>query len=206
MPSKYAVKEYATGQYYHVFNRGVAKQPIFLDSQDKIQFMKILQRHLDPLDTSTRGDGAMYRKFNHDIELLCYCLMGNHFHLLFYTAGEGRSLAVFMQSVLTAYTMYFNKKHKRVGTLFQGVFKASRISSEAYLVHISRYIHLNPRLYKNYKFSSISYYLLKKLPPNWLHPERILALFEGENYMRFLEDYEEQKAVLDVLKHELADR
>lgn len=204
MPSRNVIKEYATNQYYHVYNRGVAKQPIFLDSRDKAQYMKILKRHLDPTDTSTKADGLPYRKFDQDIELLCYCLLGNHFHLLFYTKGEAKNLGVFMQSVLTAYTMYFNKRHKRVGTLFQGVFKASRISNDSYLAHITRYIHLNPRTYKSYFYSSLAYYLNQKTSL-WVNSERVLAMFEGQNYMEFLEDYKEHKNMLDQLKYELAD-
>lgn len=204
MPSRNVIKEYAKDHYYHVYNRGVNKQLIFLDSQDKSQFLKILQRHLNPSDTSTKNDGLPYRKFDTELELLCYCLMGNHFHLLFYIKGEGKSLAVFMQSVLTAYTMYFNKKYKRVGTLFQGVFKAARISNDSYLIHISRYIHLNPRTFRTYFYSSLSFYLSNS-SPDWIKPNRILDMFEGDDYMKFLEDYEDQKDIFESLKHELAD-
>ena len=204
MPSRNIVKTYVPHSYYHVYNRGVAKQQIFLEAADKKQFLKIISRHLDPSSTETKLGGTPYRKFNVDLELLCYCLMGNHFHLLFYMADDATALSSLMQSVLTAYTMYFNKKYKRVGTLFQSVFKASRISSDAYLVHISRYIHLNPRRYKTYFYSSLSYYTGKK-PPDWMKPDRILSLFEGENYLAFLEDYEEHKAMLDELKYELAN-
>lgn len=207
MPSRNVVKEFAPGQYYHIYNRGVAKQPIFFDSQDKNVFLKILRRHLDPNDESTKNDGAPYRKFNSDLELLSFCLMGNHFHFLIYTLenGESRNVSVFMQSVLTAYSMYFNKRYKRVGTLFQGVFKASHIVSESYLVHITRYIHLNPRTYKTYTYSSIRYYLGHDSAV-WLKHQRVLDLFEGSSYLEFLEDYEGQKAMLEEIKSELADR
>jgi putative transposase len=204
MPSRNIRREYAPHEFYHVYNRGVAKQPIFLEAADKRQFLKILARHLDPADTSTKNDGVTYRKYDQDIELLCYCLMGNHFHLLVYMGEDETSLKSLMQAVLTAYTMYFNKKYKRVGTLFQGVFKASRISSDAYLLHISRYIHLNPRRYRTYFYSSLAYYT-GKVPPAWLKPERILKMFESEDYLTFLEDYEAQKAMLEDFKHELAD-
>lgn len=205
MPSRNVVKEYATDHYYHVYNRGVDKQPIYLDAQDKQQFLKIVERHLDPLNTKAKLDGSVYRKFDQDIELLCYCLMGNHFHILFYIKGEPSSLSALMRSVLVAYTMYFNKKHKRVGTLFQGIFKASRVSSDSYLLHITRYIHLNPRTYKTYFYSSLGYYL-GKAAPKWINPQRLLDMFEGENYLDFLEDYEEHQEMLDDLKHELANK
>ncbi len=204
MPSKNSIKVYAEREYYHVYNRGVAKQVIFADAADKQRFLAILQRHLDPADVTFKSDGVAYRKFTDDLELLCYCLMGNHFHLLFYIKHDPMSLSLCMRSVLTAYTMYFNKKYKRVGTLFQGVFKASRISNESYLTHITRYIHLNPRTYATYFYSSLPYYLGKPAPA-WLRPRRILAMFEGEDYRQFVDDYAENQAMLDELKHELAD-
>ena len=200
------MKEYAAENYYHAYNRGVAKQPMFHDEKDYYHFLHILERHLDPNDSTTKSDGTLYRKFNDDIELLSFCLMKNHYHLLFYINKNHDSLHLLMQSVMTAYTMYFNKKYKRVGTLFQGVFKASRITDDSYLIHISRYIHMNPNDYLNYPFSSIACYLRPNnnvLP--WLKAERVLALFEGAHYKEFLADYEGQKTMLKELKSELAD-
>ena len=68
--------------------------------------------------------------------------MGNHFHLLLYMIDSIDAVKDLMQSLMTAYTMYYNQKYNRVGSLFQGTFKASKIDNEAYLLHISRYIHL----------------------------------------------------------------
>ena len=204
MPSRNIIREYSPDSYYHVYNRGVAKQPVFLDAADKKHFLKIISRHLDPSNTDTRYDSVGYQKYHKDLELLCYCLMGNHFHLLFFMGEDTDALKKFMHSALTAYTMYFNKKYKRIGTLFQGVFKASRITNDAYLMHISRYVHLNPRWYRTYFYSSLAYYTGKKSPA-WLHPERITKLFEGDDYLKFLEDHEEYKSILEELKYELAD-
>lgn len=204
MPSRNVVKAYVTDSYYHVYNRGVAKQPIFLDSQDKQHFLRILNRHLDPTNDSVKSDGVPYRKFDKDIELLCYCLMGNHFHLLFYISGDPSALPVFIQSVLTAYSMYFNKRYRRVGTLFQGVFKASRISDDNYLLHITRYIHMNPRTYRTYFYSSLKEFIGER-ETSWIKSGRILTLFTGTaDYLAFLEDFEDYKATLDEVKRELA--
>lgn len=204
MPSRNILREYAPYSYYHIYNRGVNKQAIFQESADKNHFLKILSRHLDPSNTDTKGDGTTYRKFNDEIEILCFCLMGNHFHLCVYMKEDASSLKSFMQSVLTAYTMYFNKKYKRVGPLFQGVFKASRITNEAYLIHITRYIHLNPRRYQTYFYSSLRYYI-GSAPSVWLKPDRILDMFDGGDYLAFLEDYETNKKIQDEIKEELAD-
>lgn len=206
VPSRNTIKLYTSFGYYHVYNRGVAKQTIFVDHQDKEHFLKILKRHLDPNDSSKKADGVVYRKFDKDIELLCYCLMGNHVHLLVSTGDEGVSLTAFMRSVMTAYTMYFNKRHKRVGPLFQSVYKASLISSEAYLVHISRYIHLNPRRYKTYRFSSLRFYS-EGSQVNWINARLVLSWenFTYNDYLEFLADYEGHKMMLDEIKYELAD-
>jgi len=203
MPSRNIVKDFAPESYYHIYNRGVAKQPIFLDSRDKQRFLALFERHLSHKE-SLNGNGLAYRKFTDDIELLCYCLMGNHFHLLVYQAENVSAITDFMRSVLTAYTMYFNRRHKRVGPLFQSVYKSSRISTDSYLLHISRYIHLNPRGYKSYHYSSLAHYLGTP-SPEWLNPNKILDLFAQENYLEFLEDYEDHKASLEEIKYELAD-
>ena len=203
MPAKNSLKIYAPNQYYHVYNRGVAKQPIFLDAEDKKKFLSILARHLDASNGEQRYDGVVYEKFP-DLELLCFCLMGNHFHLLFYVGDDETTLKRCLQQACTAYSMYFNKKYKRVGPVFQGVSKASMILNNAYLLHITRYIHMNPRRYQTYYYSSLRFYLGKIEPP-WLRPRRAKELFGStEKYRLFLEDYEGVQATLGTVKNELA--
>jgi putative transposase len=205
MPSKNVVKNYVPASYYHLYNRGVAKQTVFHDSQDKKHFLKIVARHLDPLNTETRYDNVGYKKFDEELELLCYCIMGNHFHMLVYLAEGDSAVREFMRSLLTAYTMYYNKKYNRVGPLFQGVFKASRVESDAYLQHISRYIHLNPRNYRTYHYSSFKNYLGRPSEP-WLKVDKITQLFENsKKYADFVADHEEYMRMMDVLKAQLAD-
>jgi putative transposase len=207
MPSRHVIREYSPDSYYHIYNRGVAKQVVFHDDQDKSKFIGLFERHLDPSNMSVKVDGTFYRKFNNDLEILSYCIMGNHFHLLIYCMDDQSAVSSFMRAISTAYSMYYNKKYKRVGYLFQGKFKASRISNDAYLTHISRYIHLNPRRYLGYRFSSLHYYFDAMSRPVWLHPEKIEELFSSKSeYLRFLADYEEYKEMLDTLKSELADQ
>jgi putative transposase len=106
---------------------------------------------------------------------------------------------------MTSYSKYFNKKYKRTGPLFESRYKASRISDQSYLEHISRYIHLNPRYWKRYPHSSLRYYVSGE-GPEWLDPSEVLALFNSaRDYLNFVEDYEEQKLMLEKIKHELAD-
>ena len=110
----------------------------------------------------------------------------------------------FMRGVPTSYTIYFNKKYKRTGPLFQDAFKASRISNDEYLQHISRYIHLNPGDYKNWPYSSLDYYLGNKNAA-WIDPLPILGMFKRGEYKQFVSDYEAHKLALDEIKEELAN-
>ena len=204
MPSRNVEKVYVSGQFYHVYNRGVNKQDIFLESADYVVFLNLLKRYLAALPVKDRY-GRIFPSLHNDLELLAFCLMPNHFHLCFYLKHE-KAIETLMRGVCTAYTIYFNKKYRRVGTLFQGVYKASRISSEAYLLHITRYIHLNPHDFRSWQFSSLPYYLGKK-HADWISNGRILSMFpkgSGE-YLEFVKDYEAQKIVLDELKYELAN-
>jgi putative transposase len=130
--------------------------------------------------------------------------MPNHAHLLLYQRQQ-RAMAEFMRSLLTSYSMYFNKKYKRSGPLLESRYKASMITDDSYLEHITRYIHLNPRQWRDYEYSSLPYYL-QQISDEWIEPKRIMNIFSGpDEYLRFMEDYEQNKEMLDILKHELAN-
>lgn len=203
MPSRNVVKEYAPDSYYHVYNRGVNKQIIFKDDSDYVVFLSLLKKHLSKAPAIDRY-GREVPHYKDEIELLAFCLLPNHFHLLVYQHDDDKAISKLLQSISTAYTMYFNRRYKRVGPLFQGTFKASRIDKDEYLQHISRYIHLNPKDYRKYEWSSLSYYLNNR-QAEWLDPQRILDLFEGDNYLQFLEDYKDYKTSLNEIKYELAN-
>lgn len=204
MPSRNILKEYTPNSYYHIYNRGVAKQAIFLHKTDYIVFLSLLKRHLS-IEPQTDKSGRFYPHYKAKVDLLAFVLMPNHFHLLVYQGEESQTITKLLRSVCTAYTMYFNKKYKRVGPLFQSRFKASKISTDEYLLHISRYIHLNPLAYKTYEWSSLLYYL-NGHSAEWLQPERILDLFDNvKEYNKFILDYEDYKESLELIKYELAN-
>lgn len=113
--------------YYHIYNRGHNKQAIFYDATDYQRYLKRLREYLE----------------KHEVTLLAYCLMPNHIHLMLRQDGE-ESIDRFIHRLHTAYTMYFNKKYEKVGAVFQGRFKAKIIDTDEYLLHVSRYIHINP--------------------------------------------------------------
>ena len=188
--------------FYHVYVRGNNKQRIFLDDQDHGYLLKLFKRYLS-LNPELDKHGIVYPHYKGSIQLLAFCTMGNHFHLLLWQE-ETNDISRFMQSVMTSYCRYFNLKYKRTGSIFESRYKASLISDNGYLQHISRYIHLNPRYWQRYPHSSLRYYY--SYNPEWLTPQAITELFEGkEDYFNFLKDYEGHKAMLDEIKHQLAD-
>lgn len=111
---------------------------------------------------------------------------------------------------MTSYSMYFNKKYKRRGRLFESTYKAIPIDTDAYLWHISRYIHLNPQDlgidYSSYPFSSYDYYLGRK-QAEWINPKKILDMHADEHndYSTFVKDYRPTRAELQQIKHILAN-
>lgn len=205
MPAKNTLKENVADSYYHVYARGNNKQTIFLEHADFTYFKYLLERHLSTKVFVNSKNGRLYPSYSKDLELLSFCLMGNHFHLLVYQVNSG-AMSSFMRSLMTGYSKYFNLKYRRSGSLFESRYKASRISNQEYLEHISRYIHLNPRYWKRYPYSSFPYYL-KKPHPEWVNPEKILELFpDPKKYIDFLSDYEGHKQMLDEIKHNLANK
>ncbi|HSX29588.1 MAG TPA: transposase [Candidatus Saccharimonadales bacterium] len=203
MPSKNVLKVDAPDSYYHVYARGAGKQPIFLDYEDFMFFLELLRRYLSP-EAVVNSVGTPYEKLGESVELLAYCLMGNHFHLLLFQRQVG-GMQRLMRGVMTSYSRYFNRVYGRSGPLFESRYKASRVSNETYLQHISRYIHLNPKDWRLYPYSSMQYYLTGN-QPDWLQTSPMLELFDSrEQYAEFVADYEAAQRELDSLKHELAD-
>ncbi len=204
MPSRNVLKIDVPDSYYHIYARGASRHEIFLEASDYYVFLELFRRYLS-MEEIRDSAGMPYAKLYEDIELLCYCLMPNHFHLLVYQVNEG-AMQRLMRGVMTGYSRYFNKKYKRSGSLFESRYKASMIMSDAYLMHITRYIHLNPKQWRNYPYSSLQYYLDPNME-DWLEETRILELFPSRAaYGEFMADYEAVKESLALIKYELAGR
>lgn len=197
MPAKNAIKQYLENGYYHIYNRGVEKHPIYLDNQDYQVFLKQLQRYLDPTIEKPHSLAS-------EIYLLAFVLMPNHFHLLV-KQTQRDSITKLLRAICSNYVSYFNKKYHRVGPLFQGRFKGILILEENYFLHLSRYIHLNPGSDPIfYPYSSYCYYI-NKTPPAWIRPDDILAYFktarrislkDTPTYQIFVESYTLDSEVL----------
>jgi putative transposase len=203
MASRNTLKVDVEESYYHVYARGVNKELLFRDAADFERFIFLLRAFLSS-EVLKNSAGIPYEKLTDKVELLSYCLMPNHFHLLVYQI-EKRGMERLMRGVMTGYSMYFNAKYHRRGPVFESRYKAALIAEDTYLLHISRYIHLNPKEWRNYLYSSLCFFRDAN-EPEWLKSERVLELFPSRKaYMEFVADYEAVKEQLDTIKSLLAD-
>ena len=203
MPSRNITKVQVPNSYYHVYARGSNKQKIFLEAADYKYFLSLFERYFASKPVLSKA-GEPYPTFVGKVDVLAYCLMSNHFHLLIYQY-DVPYLEKFMRSLMTSYSRYFNLKYRRTGALFESRYKASRIDQDSYLQHVSRYIHLNPRYWQTYRYSSLRYYR-DGIEPRWLRTNTVLESFAGRgDYMKFVADYEDEHDQLDELKYQLAD-
>lgn len=203
MPGRNTIKIDVAESYYHVYARGLNKEKLFLDESDFVFFLSLLKRYLSS-EPSLSGRGLVYESLSEHIQLHTYCLMENHFHLLLFQKTQG-TMSSLMRRVMTSYSGYFNRKYQHRGPVFESRYKASRVISDDYFLHISRYIHLNPRNWKKYKYSSISHYLANYMS-DWLQTESVLGMHSSiSGYQQFLEDYEQKHQDLEYIKHQLAN-
>ncbi|KKT72905.1 MAG: hypothetical protein UW69_C0077G0018 [Microgenomates group bacterium GW2011_GWA2_44_7] len=202
MPARNALKLYLEHGYYHIYNRGVAKNNIFLDQQDYAVFLSYLKEYLSPPATlysaDSRGRDYQRKNFYGEIELITYCLMPNHFHFLL-SQLKSRSIESFARSLLGRYVTYFNKRHERIGHLFQDVYKGILIKNDEYLLWLNRYIHRNPTQIlgdriplASYKYSSYPAFLGLE-SHNWLKPNIILT--QIKDYQGFVEQTEKEMPI-----------
>ncbi len=201
MPSRNVVKDYLPDSFYHLFNQGVNGRRIFIDEADYAIFLEIVSRYLSP-ELQRDKYGRLIQSLYEDIELQAYCLLPDQFHLLIYTS-DGRKMSELVRRVCTAYTAYFNKRHKRKGHLFQGPFKASRVSAGDDLVLLSRYIHRLPKDFRKWEHSSLHYFIGDK-KSQWVKPDRLYMMYEWGTYSHYLNDNKNFKDTLKFVRSELS--
>ena len=223
MPPKNSIKEYEAGGYYHIYNRGVEKRIIFEDDADYKKFIAFLRYYLKPVNLQGRTlkdennltipPSRRNNNFADKISLLSYCLMPNHFHLLV-RQEDDRTISSFMQSLITKYVIYFNKRHHRVGGLFQGKYKTVHVSSEEQLKYLSKYIHRNPlpdhptrsdiEGFANYKYSSYGNYL-GLFTQTWVKPDEIIYSFSKTNPYLSYKSFVEEAGDISLIYREMID-
>lgn len=209
-----------TGEFYHVYNRGIARQPVFLSKRDYERFILTLSyyRFLNPpvklsrllqLSEGIRKDyiAGLEGKGEKLANIVSFVLMPNHFHLLLKQTTDN-GISTFMRLAINSWTRYFNTKHSRPGALFQGAFKAVHIETDEQLIHLSRYIHLNPLVsyvvkeknFLSYPWSSLPDYLGGKSP--LVELEIILSQFSSPSaYQKFVMDQADYAKKLAEIKY-----
>jgi len=219
MPARYI--PLSSGGLYHVFNRGITDQSTFIDAKDysrardSLTFYRSLRppgrfSHFLRLPDSKKHEylELLGKTKGQLVDLVAYCLMPNHFHFLVKQILDN-GISTFTGQFTNSYTRYFNTRRHRIGPLFQGRFKAVHIESDEQLVHVSRYIHLNPYSsgivhavsdLKTYPYSSL---------PEYLEPSEagvsqnglVLDLFPHGDYWNFISDQADYQRGLASIKH-----
>lgn len=146
---------FSNGEYYHIYNRGVDKREIFSDEYDWARFFQSMKEFnvMDPIGSIYENSfrekelGNLVSKSDKLVDFICYCLNPNHYHFLLMQRVD-KGVEKFMHRLALGYTKYFNQKHERSGSLFQGVFKATHVDLNEYILHLSAYINLNNKVHQ----------------------------------------------------------
>ncbi len=186
---------FVKGEYYHIYNRGNDKKIIFKDSEDYNHFIGLIYvcNQIDNFksDNLKKDQGLLnFIKNTKLVDIGSYCLMPNHFHILITQVEEG-SVTKFMQKLSTAYVMYYNKKYKKKGSLFEGKFKAEHVNNNRYLKYLFSYIHLNPvkLIIKDWKEKGIE---------NKNEVLNYLSKYKYSSYLDFLGEDRIQNKILNI--------
>ncbi|MBI2096228.1 MAG: transposase [Candidatus Taylorbacteria bacterium] len=184
---------FAPGEYYHLYSRGSDKRTIFIDGSDYNRFVRLLYLCNGENPLIFKGISARITfEFDHGESLAdigCYCLMTNHFHILI-REKKDCGITRFMKKLLTAYSMYFNKKYQRTGILFESRFKSSHVDKDEYLKYLFCYIHLNP---------------IKMIEPHWKeegisnlsNARRLLEEYPFSSYSDYTEGVRQERKILN---------
>ncbi len=214
-----------SGEIYHVFNRSIARQHIFLNQRDyqrAIETIDFYRYRKLPLRFSHFNRLALEQKQefinNHMrdskpmLEIFAYCIMPNHIHFLLRQILD-HSISDFMRNFQHSYSKYFNTKRERTGSLFQSMFKAVRVESDEQLLHVSRYIHLNPVTAYIIKIDDLIHYpwcsfkdYIESFDNSLVNTKVIMEYFKSqEEYKKFVFDQVKYQKSLVKIEHLLLE-
>ena len=189
MERKHIISE---GEYYHLYNRGVEKRNVFLTREDRNRFKRLLYlangterfvyRDTDSKELKDIDRGKIL------VAIGAWVLMQNHFHILVKEITEGGT-AAFMEKLCTGYSSYFNKRHDRVGPLFQGRYRSQHVIEDRHLKYLFAYLHLNP---------------LKLLDPAWkecgsinvAEAKKFISKYKHSSYLSYIDTSREENILL----------
>jgi len=210
----------ATGEFYHVFNRSVAKLPIFINKNDYQRGLALIEyyRHKNPPYRFSHYKNLSVEQrlllrqthpsfSNPLVNIVAYCIMPNHFHFLLQPILEN-GVSDFMRNFQHSYAKYHDTKYERTGSVMQSMFHAVRIETSEQLLHVSRYIHLNPvtayiakpENLADYAWSSFPSYMSEQ--QSFVDTQAILSSFPSKSaYMKFVLDQVDYQRSLAVIQH-----
>ena len=221
MPSNRKIV-FANGEYYHLFNRGVERRLVFTNKREFLRAVDLVNfyrfdkpplRYSKFLALSEELKPNFLASLDEKIvEVIAFCLMGNHFHFLVKQVRDN-GISKFMANFMNSYTKYFNTKYQRVGPLFQGAFKAVHIESDEQLLHLSRYIHLNPVSSFMVKSDQLKDYQWSSYPDytgiadvNFVDSRPVMNFFKKPiNYEEFFLDQADYAKKLKAIEHLIID-
>ncbi len=199
---------------YHVYTKSIAGFKIFLNDADYIRILKLLRfyqfnpkikfSYYERLKNKIKNYYNQSKSKNPLVNIIAYCIMPTHIHLVLEELSE-MGISEYMRKVLDSYTRYFNKKIKRKGPLWEGRIKKVPVLSDEQLLHLTRYVHLNPTSAglvekpEDWKYSSYREYI-------GLEDKRICIInkffdFSEKEYKKFVEDRIDYQRSLEVIKH-----
>lgn len=209
-----------TGEIYHILNKSIAGFKIFNNDSEFSRTLAIIKYYqvknqpvkfsrfikLNEVQKKAFGKGFCDSLSNTEklIEIIGYCIMPTHVHLLLKQLQD-KGISVFMKKVLSSHTHYFNMLHKRKGPLWEGRFKNILVETDEQLIHLSRYIHLNPvtaYLTKNpedWPASSYKEYLSQSKEDGICKYDDVLEI-ESASYKKFVEDRASYQKELKKIK------
>ncbi len=203
-----------TNELYHVLNRGVARGPVFTDKRTYSRFLQAIDYYrfadyplklshflVESLEERQAITTRLFKDGKKLVEIFCYCLMPYHFHLLVRQLMDN-GISTFVRRSTDSYSKYFNQKNERIGPVFQGPFKTIHIDSDEQLIHLSRYIHINPYIAGLIRRSDLKTYLYSTLPQylsikesSLVNKEPIMKHFNSiKDYKKFVYDQADYKA------------
>jgi putative transposase len=211
---------FVNDSYYHIYNRGIDRRVTFTNKREYTRAMDLLsfyQYTIIPIRFSRFSELPQDKQqkqletmvdSGRIVDVVAYCLMPNHFHLLLKQKKE-KGIATYVANFVNAYTKYFNTKHERTGPLFQGVFKAVYIETDEQLMHLTRYIHLNPvassmitpEQLSTYTWSSYPAFMEKEKNDLVSHAAILSIHAMVPNYENFVKDQIAYAKELKKIKH-----
>jgi len=209
----------ATGEIYHIFNKTIGNERAFLNKKHNQRFLDLIDYYRFPQPKrysyfarlSQRKKLEYWAKVKKTIplaEIYAFAIMPNHFHFLL-KQPEVEGISKFMSNLQNSFAKYFNLRNNRSGSLFQNMFKAKRVENEEQLIHISRYIHLNPvssflieiNQLPEYPWTSLPCYLGRDFA-GVISPDLILGVFGlAKKYQQFIFDQADYQRKLQQIKH-----